>query len=166
MGKRLEFHLPDIGDFENVDVVEVLVGPGDRVEKEQSLIVLESDKATMEIPSPCVGVVREMRVRVGDQVSEGDLVAILETEADAAVQEPAAAAGAVPEPRPPAREERGREEAREEGVLVGTPHALAVAAVPPSETEEAVEPPHPVRAHASSAWTSRWSPAAAARGAS
>ena len=58
-----EVRVPDIGDFADVDVVEVLVAPGDRVEAEQSLIVLESDKATMEIPSPSAGVVKELAVR-------------------------------------------------------------------------------------------------------
>ena len=66
MAERVEFHLLDIGDFHDVDVVEVLVIPGQRVEKEQSLLVLESDKATMEIPSPVAGVIEELRVGVGD----------------------------------------------------------------------------------------------------
>ncbi len=74
MSAPLEIRVPDIGEFENVDVIEVLVAPGDRVELEQSLITLESDKATMEIPSPRAGVVRELAVEVGGQVSEGDLI--------------------------------------------------------------------------------------------
>jgi pyruvate/2-oxoglutarate dehydrogenase complex dihydrolipoamide acyltransferase (E2) component len=89
---RLEVHLPDIGDFHDVDVVEVLVSVGQRVEKEQSLIVLESDKATMEVPSPAAGVVETLRVGVGDQVSEGDLIAVLRTEgAETVAPEPGAA---------------------------------------------------------------------------
>jgi dihydrolipoamide dehydrogenase len=76
--------VPDIGDFEGVDVVEILVAQGDRVEAEQSLIVLESDKATMEIPAPVAGVVRVLSVAVNDQVSEGDPIATLEVE-DAAL---------------------------------------------------------------------------------
>jgi pyruvate dehydrogenase E2 component (dihydrolipoamide acetyltransferase) len=76
-----DVRLPDIGDFEHVDVVEVLVKAGDRVAKEDSLIVLESDKATMEVPSPLAGVIREMKVAAGDQVSEGDLIAKIEVEA-------------------------------------------------------------------------------------
>ena len=75
-----EVRLPDIGDFENVDVIELLVKPGDRVEAEQSLLVLESDKATMEIPAPFAGVVKALKVGVGDKVSEGALLAIVEAE--------------------------------------------------------------------------------------
>ena len=75
-----EVKVPDIGDFENVEVIEVLVKPGDAVSKEQSLITLESDKATMEIPSPNAGVVREMRLKVGDKVSQGSPILLLESE--------------------------------------------------------------------------------------
>ncbi len=94
MASQREFRLPDIGDFENVDVVEVLVSAGDRVAKDDSLVVLESDKATMEIPSPVDGTVVEIRVSVGDQVSEGDLVAILEAAEEKEEAPPADAARA------------------------------------------------------------------------
>ena len=70
--------VPDIGDFKDVEVIEVLVKPGDTVAKEQSLVSLESDKATMEIPSPDAGVVKELKVKVGDKVSEGSLLLKLE----------------------------------------------------------------------------------------
>ncbi len=80
MGAKREVRLPDIGDFEDVDVAEVLVSTGDAVEKEQSLIVLESDKASMEIPAPFAGVIAEMKVSVGDQISENALIAIFEVE--------------------------------------------------------------------------------------
>src|SRR5688500_2213212 len=73
-----EVKVPDIGDFKNVEVIEVLVKPGDAVGKEQSLITLESDKATMEIPSPGAGVVKELRLKVGDKVSEGSPILVLE----------------------------------------------------------------------------------------
>jgi pyruvate/2-oxoglutarate dehydrogenase complex dihydrolipoamide acyltransferase (E2) component len=63
--------VPDIGDFEDVEVIEVLVGPGDRVEVDDSLVSIESDKATMEIPSPVAGVVAAVHVSLGDRVSEG-----------------------------------------------------------------------------------------------
>src|SRR3954470_4925171 len=75
-----EVKVPDIGDFKEVEVVEILVKPGDRVTKEQSLISLESDKATMEIPSPGDGVVRELKLKVGDRVSKGSLILLLEGE--------------------------------------------------------------------------------------
>ena len=64
-----EVKVPDIGDFKSVEVIEVLVKPGDAVTKEQSLITLESDKATMEIPSPGAGVVKELKIKVGDKVA-------------------------------------------------------------------------------------------------
>jgi len=79
-----EVAVPDIGEFEGVDVIELLVAPGDRVSAEQSLITLESDKATMEIPSPVAGVVTTLHVAVGDKVSEGTPIATLEVEAGAA----------------------------------------------------------------------------------
>ena len=80
MGVEKQVLLPDIGDFENVDVIEILVSVGGRVEVDDSLIVLESDKATMEIPSPFAGVVRELHVAEGDQISQGALIATLEVE--------------------------------------------------------------------------------------
>jgi pyruvate dehydrogenase E2 component (dihydrolipoamide acetyltransferase) len=78
MGKTIEVKVPDIGDFKEVEVIEVLVKPGDVVATEQSLITVESDKASMEIPSPAGGTVREMRVRLGDRVSQGSPVLVLE----------------------------------------------------------------------------------------
>jgi pyruvate dehydrogenase E2 component (dihydrolipoamide acetyltransferase) len=96
MGAKQEIHLPDIGDFSDVEVAEVLVSAGQRVAPEQSLIVLESDKASMEIPSPVSGVVAEMKVAVGDRVSEGALIAIIEVEGDA--EPPAAKPPAKPAP--------------------------------------------------------------------
>jgi dihydrolipoamide dehydrogenase len=76
----VEIRVPDIGDFKDVEVIEVLVKPGDAVAKEQSLITLESDKATMEIPSPHAGVVKSLAVKVGDKVSQGSLILHLEPE--------------------------------------------------------------------------------------
>src|SRR3954468_14554782 len=78
MAAGTEVKVPDIGDFKNVEVIEVLVKPGDAVSKEQSLITLESDKATMEIPSPGPGVVKELRIKVGDKVSQGSPILLLE----------------------------------------------------------------------------------------
>ncbi len=97
--------VPDIGDFADVDVIEVLVAAGDRVRAEQSLITLESEKATMEIPSPVAGVVRALHVAVGDKVSEGSLVATLEVEEaarEAGTEAPPKAA-VLPAPAPAAR---------------------------------------------------------------
>ncbi|MEX3583430.1 MAG: dihydrolipoyl dehydrogenase [Burkholderia sp.] len=85
----IEVKVPDIGDFKEIPVIEVLVKAGDTVEKEQSLVTLESDKATMDVPSSEAGVVKEVKVKVGDNVSEGTLIVVLERSAEAA--KPAAA---------------------------------------------------------------------------
>jgi pyruvate dehydrogenase E2 component (dihydrolipoamide acetyltransferase) len=90
--------VPDIGDFKDVAVIEVLVKPGDAVTKEQSLITLESDKATMEIPSPTAGVVKELKIKMGDKVSKGS--PILELEAKDEASRPQARPEAKKEPRP------------------------------------------------------------------
>ncbi|MGD9953161.1 MAG: dihydrolipoyllysine-residue acetyltransferase [Burkholderiales bacterium] len=106
-----EVSVPDIGDFKEVEVIEVLVKAGDAIAPEQSLITVESDKATMEIPAPGAGVVREMRVKVGDKVSQGTPILVLEEgEAPAAAPakaEPRKAEAPTPEPakREPARPE-------------------------------------------------------------
>ena len=97
MTRLIEIKVPEIGDFKDVEVIEVLVKPGDRVETEASLITLESDKASMEIPSPRAGVVRELRIKIGDKVAEGTVILLLEAAEGAAAQaqvpaKPAAAA--------------------------------------------------------------------------
>ena len=76
--------VPDIGGAEGADVVEVLVSPGETIAVDQSLVVVESDKASMEIPAPVAGVVSELRVAVGDAVSEGDVILALAAESGAA----------------------------------------------------------------------------------
>ena len=92
MSSLREVLVPDIGDFKNIDVIEVLVKPGDAIRPEQSLITVESDKATMEIPSPATGVVKELRVKVGDKVSQGSLILLFDSaeSAPAAAPKPAA----------------------------------------------------------------------------
>ena len=114
MAGSIEVKVPDIGDLKEVGVIEVLVAPGDRVEKEGSLITVESDKATMEIPSPVAGVVKELKIKVGDKVAKGSLILILDEAAGSASVAPAQSAAAA----------------------VSTTPAPAVAAVEP--------PPHPV----------------------
>ncbi len=91
--------VPDIGDFDQVDVVEVLVAVGDDVSVDQSLITLESDKASMEVPSPCAGRVVEIAVELGGQVGEGDLILTIEA-ADPPAEERQEAAGPSEEPKP------------------------------------------------------------------
>ncbi len=84
MSKLVEIKVPDIGDFKNIPVIEVLVKPGDVVNKEDSLITLESDKATMDIPAPSAGVVKTISLKPGDKVSQGTLILTLEESANAA----------------------------------------------------------------------------------
>lgn len=109
MANAIEVKVPDIGDFKNIPVIEVLVKPGDTVRAEDPLVTLESDKATMEVPSPAAGVVREIRIKVGDKVSQGALVLMLEPGGDApaaskaesaAVTAAVAAAAPTPQPAP------------------------------------------------------------------
>ena len=78
-----EIRVPDIGDFDEVEIVEVLVSAGDAVEADESLVTLESDKASMDIPAPALGEVVSMAVSVGDKVGEGDLIATLEMKGEA-----------------------------------------------------------------------------------
>ena len=91
-----EVKVPDIGDFKEVEVIEVLVKPGDAVAKEQSLITLESDKATMEIPSPGAGVVKELRLKVGDKVSKGSPILVLDNSEAMKTETPKREAPAAP----------------------------------------------------------------------
>jgi pyruvate dehydrogenase E2 component (dihydrolipoamide acetyltransferase) len=94
MSQLIDIKVPDIGDYTDVPVIEVLVKAGDRVEKEQSIVVLESDKATMDVPSSHSGVVKEVKVKVGDSISEGAIVLVLE---ESGVAAPAASqTAAVP----------------------------------------------------------------------
>jgi pyruvate dehydrogenase E2 component (dihydrolipoamide acetyltransferase) len=90
----VEVKVPDIGDFKDVAVIEVLVKPGDTIKEEQSLITVESDKASMEIPSSAAGVLKELKVKVGDTVNIGDLIAIVEGAGGGAAAAPAAAQAA------------------------------------------------------------------------
>ncbi|AOJ80404.1 dihydrolipoamide acetyltransferase [Burkholderia savannae] len=103
MSQAIEVKVPDIGDYKDVPVIEVLVKPGDAVEAEQSLVTLESDKATMDVPSPVGGTVKEVKVKVGDAVSRGSLIVLLDGAQAAA--KPAQANGAaapIPQPAPAA----------------------------------------------------------------
>jgi pyruvate dehydrogenase E2 component (dihydrolipoamide acetyltransferase) len=97
-GGPVDVVVPDIGDFDEVAVIEVFIKPGDTIKAEQSLITVESDKASMEIPSSHAGVVKEVKVKVGDKVSKGSLVAVVEAAAGAASAAPAAAAPAQAAP--------------------------------------------------------------------
>ncbi|MEJ1097844.1 MULTISPECIES: dihydrolipoyllysine-residue acetyltransferase [unclassified Pseudoxanthomonas] len=98
-----EARVPDIGDYSDVPVIEILVAVGDTVTKDQGLVTLESDKATLEVPSPFAGVVKELKVKLGDELSEGAVVALIET-GDAAEAKPAAAAAPKEAAKEPPKE--------------------------------------------------------------
>ena len=102
MAQQIEVKVPDIGDFKDVAVIEVLVKAGETVAVDTSLIMVESDKASMEIPSTHAGVVKDVKVRVGDKVSEGSLILVLEAANAAAAPTPAPASQPVAAGRPPA----------------------------------------------------------------
>ena len=104
----IDVKVPDIGDFKDIPVIEIFVKPGDSVKAEDSLVSLESDKATMDVPAPSAGVVKELKLKLGDKVSEGTLILTLETAAtgDSKAATPAAApvaAGPAASPATPAR---------------------------------------------------------------
>jgi len=120
--------VPDIGDFKEVEVIEVLVKPGDKVEKEQSLVTLESDKATMEITSPAAGVVKEIRIKTGDKVSQGTAILVLETAEQRA------------EPRTETRAEAPK--AAPSAPVAKAAAAASPAPVPPEPRDETAAKPH------------------------
>ena len=130
MAELKEARVPDIGGYDGVPVIEVLVAVGDTVQVDQGLVTLESDKATMEVPAPFAGVVRELKVKLGDEIAEGSVVALIEPSADDAAGPAAPAA----EPTEPARAEpvAASQETRAvetatpvEPAVVGTPDKLA-----------------------------------------
>ena len=96
MSQIVEIKVPDIGGHENVDVIAVEVKVGDSIALEDTLITLETDKATMDVPADTAGVVKEVKVKVGDKVSEGNVIVVVE--AAASVAEPAPQAAATPAP--------------------------------------------------------------------
>ena len=97
-----EARVPDIGGYDDVPVIELLVAVGDRVKQDQGLVTLESDKATMEVPAPFAGTIKELKVRIGDKLSEGSVVALIEAEGDAAAAKPAAEAKPAADAKPAA----------------------------------------------------------------
>jgi len=123
MSNIIEIKVPDIGDFKNIPIIEVLVKPGDHVDAEDPLLSLESDKATMEVPAPTAGTVKELKVKVGDKVSKGSLILLLDAEAaDAPV-------ATAPSPSAPAKTS-----------VAPPPAAPARAATPPAPAPTAHAP--------------------------
>ncbi|MGF6937735.1 dihydrolipoamide dehydrogenase [Paraburkholderia sp. UCT70] len=119
----VEVKVPDIGDFKDVDVIEVNIKPGDTIEKEQSLLTLESDKASMEVPSDTAGTVKEVRIKPGDKVSQGTVIALVEATAGgaaAAAAEPKAPEKAAPVPAPAAAAPKAAAAAAQAGSYSGS----------------------------------------------
>ena len=118
----IEVCVPDIGDFQDLEIIEILVKPGDSVEAETSMITLESDKATMDVPSPQAGVVAELLVKVGDQVSEGSSILKMEavsgTDGKNILEEPHKSIPIAQEP-PQAATHSGRADLETQIVVLG-----------------------------------------------
>jgi len=139
--KQIEIKVPDLGDFSDIPVIEVLVAVGDKVEAEQSLLTLESDKAMMEVPAPVAGVIRELRVAVEDKVSEGQVVALIEPDV-AAESKPAAA-------EPPQQPAAEPAPATAEPQQAASPQPVVSGAVPkPPSAGSRQSPPVPMGASA------------------
>jgi pyruvate dehydrogenase E2 component (dihydrolipoamide acetyltransferase) len=128
-----EAKVPDIGDFHGVPVIEVMVKPGDHVEKDQGLVTLESAKATMEVPAPFAGTVREMRVKEGDEVSEGSVIATIEAEGGQGAS--SKSAGAESKPAAPAPEKREEKPQPPERAAKQPEKALSPSQPQPSRSE-------------------------------
>jgi pyruvate dehydrogenase E2 component (dihydrolipoamide acetyltransferase) len=140
-----EVKVPDIGDFDDVPVIEVLVKAGDTVKKDDSLVVLESDKATMEVPSPSGGTVKEVRVKVGDKVKEGTLILMLDGGGEAAVTPAQAGAQSSAKAAAPAPAAKAPAPATAPPPTAAAPAQAAVTPVPagaPAESREGGVPAH------------------------
>jgi pyruvate dehydrogenase E2 component (dihydrolipoamide acetyltransferase) len=140
-GSSATVPVPDIGDFKEVEVIEVLVKPGDAVAKEQSLITLESDKATMEIPSPSAGVVKELRIKVGDKVSKGSPILVLSAGSGNGAAAPAPASTAAAAPTSAAQAPASAPSKPAPGAPAAVP-APAARPVPREPQDEAGAKPH------------------------
>jgi pyruvate dehydrogenase E2 component (dihydrolipoamide acetyltransferase) len=127
---QVEVKVPDIGDFKEVEVIELLVKPGDTIQAEQSLITVESDKASMEIPSSASGVVKELKVKLGDKVAEGSLVLLLEVSEAASAPAPAATAASASVPAAPATSTSAAAPAAASSTVAPAASAVPVTAVP------------------------------------
>jgi pyruvate dehydrogenase E2 component (dihydrolipoamide acetyltransferase) len=123
----VEVKVPDIGDFKDVEIIELLVKPGDTIKAEQSLVTVESDKASMEIPSSHAGVVKELKVKLGDKISEGSLVLLLE-----------AAGGAEAAPVPAPQSEQDTSNQKVAPVELAGPAPAPIQAPPPAAAERTV----------------------------
>ncbi len=134
MSSLIEAQVPDIGNYHDVPVIELLVKPGDTVTRDQGLVTLESDKATMEVPAPAAGVVKELKVKLGDAVSEGTLIALIE-----------AAAGAVAVAAPPKPATAASLPSAAASAPASAPASTPATAAPPPRPVATVAAPSPVR---------------------
>jgi len=137
VGKEIEVLLPDIGDFSGVEIIEIPVGPGDRVEAEEPLMVLESDKATLEVPAPQAGVIKQLKAKVGDKVSQGDLLMTMDADEAGVVQSETQPS----EPTAPDSQQ----------MVTESPVAEPVPEATPAVTEQPAAEPATGKAHASPA---------------
>jgi pyruvate dehydrogenase E2 component (dihydrolipoamide acetyltransferase) len=141
----IELKVPDIGDFDEVEVIELLVSAGQQIKPEQSLLTVESDKASMEIPSSAAGRVVELKVGLGDKVAQGTVIALIET-ADASADQPSASANAVPATAPVITQgSTAPPDARAPAAPAAEPSPAAVADANSAGPESAVRVP-PVQA--------------------
>ncbi|MDB5829373.1 MAG: pyruvate dehydrogenase complex dihydrolipoamide acetyltransferase [Variovorax sp.] len=132
-GGLIEIKVPDIGDFKDVSVIEILVKPGDTIKEEQSLITVETDKASMEIPASAAGVLKELKVKVGDTVNIGDLIAIVEGAAGGAVP-------AAPAPSAPAQAQAAAAPSAATASVPAPPATAPAASAPPASHNPTVAP--------------------------
>ena len=144
MSTPIEVTVPDIGDFGDVPVIEVLVAAGDTVEAEQSLVTLESDKATMEVPSPVAGVISEIRVQLDDTVSEGDIVAIIEASDEPESEQEEAALDKQGQTSEPVESEKPEPAVKRSAPQTASP----VTTPPPPSAGTRQSPPVPMDANA------------------
>jgi len=138
----VEVKVPDIGDFDEVAVIEVLVQPGDTVKAEQSLVTVESDKASMEIPSSTQGVVRELRIKLGDKVKQGSVLLLLEADAQPSAAAPQAAAATAPQATAVTAPQAAAPVPPPAPALAPASESVAPPAVPERVSPTAALPPH------------------------
>lgn len=134
MAESKQIRVPDIGNAKNVDVIEVLVKPGDTIEAEQSIITLESEKASMDIPAPFSGVVTEVKIKAGDKVSEGDVILTVQAEG---MKEPAKAEQTTPEAAPA---QKPAEETQAAPAASPTKEAQQIAKPTEAKAEQVIAP--------------------------
>ena len=153
----IEVKVPDIGDFKDVPVIEIVAKPGDVLKKDDSLITLESDKATMEVPSPAAGTLKELRVKVGDKVSQGTLIAIVDG-AGAAAPAPAARPAEPDAPRKADQPVEQKPAASPQLAPQKAEGALSIPATPPPGTAQTSQVPAPAQPSPSASTLAHASP--------